>query len=249
MKRRAFLAGVGGLLAAPARAETISGATAIAGDRFKLGDQEFHLADILAPSAYRLGADGAAFFEQSRAMLAQLLNGADLRLADAAGKTRWGARVVVASRVGEETAPLQTLLAEAGAARVAPQTDGLALIDALLAAEDKARAARRGLWALKEYRPFNAQNAGRAVGAYHLVEGAVMRAARTRSRFYLNFGEDYKTDFTAGARNALYRMWAAGGFDMVALEGVRLRVRGFVENINGPSIDLKHNRQIEILNA
>ena len=63
-----------------------------------------------------------------------------------------------------------------------------------------------------------------------------MRARKIGGRFYLNFGEDYKTDFTATARSSIYNAWARDGFDLAALEGARLRIRGFVSDINGPSI-------------
>ncbi|MBL4619976.1 MAG: hypothetical protein JKX88_07755, partial [Marinicaulis sp.] len=80
---------------------------------------------------------------------------------------------------------------------------------------------------------------------YHVVEGIVVSARATRSRFYLNFGDDCRTDFTASAKSSLYRRWLRDEFDLAALEGAKVRIRGFVVDINGPSIDLTHRRQIE----
>ncbi|VAW04602.1 hypothetical protein MNBD_ALPHA05-1847, partial [hydrothermal vent metagenome] len=134
-----------------------------------------------------------------------------------------------------------------GAARVAPQSDNLELIDQLLATEEAARAARKGLWALPAYRVFDADKAGAAVGRFHLIEGKVRRIAKVKGRTYINFGADYKTDFTASAGARLYRKWAGQGFDLASLTDARLRIRGFVEAINGPSIALTHRRQIEVL--
>lgn len=248
MNRRGFLLGVAAVAAAPARGEEISDATAVAGDRFTSGDLAFHLADIRAPSAFALHADAEPYFNEARAVLRGLLAGADISVEPAAGPTRWGARVVRARRRGDGLT-LQERLVEAGAARVMPQTDDFWLIDRLLAAEEKARTDRRGLWRLDAYQVFDAAAADGATGAYHLVEGKVLRALPASGRFYLNFGADYKTDFTAGAASRLYRRWAEDGFDLAALQGARVRVRGFVEWINGPSVDLTHRRRVEVLAA
>jgi endonuclease YncB( thermonuclease family) len=248
MKRRAFLAGAAALMAAPARGETVAKAEALSGDRFMAAEKEFHLCDILAPSPYSLRDDAEPYFEGAKRACAELLNGADILIERDLGATRWGARIVVARRASD-ILTLQERLVEAGAARVAPLSDDFALIDQLLTAEDEARNARRGLWRLDPYGVFRAGAAEGAVGAFHLVEGEVLRAALAGTRFYLNFGADYRTDFTAGAASAVYRRWASDGFDLKRFEGTSVRIRGFVEAINGPSIDLSHQRQIEILDS
>ncbi|NOX83359.1 MAG: hypothetical protein GXP06_10315 [Alphaproteobacteria bacterium] len=246
MRRRAFIIGAAATMTLPAYAAPLNGAVAISGGRFVADGQEFHLADILAPSAYVLAGDGEPYFDAAKRGLERLLANASLNIKNAGPVTRWGARVVTAKRVGE-TQTLQHQLVAMGAARVAPQSDNLELIDQLLVAEDEARAARKGLWALPAYRIFDADKAGRAVGRFHLIEGKVRRIAKVKGRVYINFGTDYKTDFTASAGSRLYRKWAEQGFDVASLTDARLRIRGFVEAINGPSITLSHRRQIEVL--
>ncbi len=246
MRRRTFLAGAAAILAPSAKAEILKGAQALAGDRFQVGEEEYHLADIKAPSPYALQNEAQPYFEEARRSLARLLVGSSLTVSDAAPPTRWGARVVRADRAGDAQS-LQNQLVRIGAARVAPQTDDLVFIDELLVLESEARAARNGLWSSPAYQIFNAERAEGAVGGYHLIEGEVARAAKAKGRFYLNFGKDIETDFTASARAGLSRRWATKGLDLASLDGARLRIRGFVEDINGPSIDLKHMRQIEIL--
>lgn len=247
MRRRVFLlAGAGAaLIGAPLRAQGGGETFALSGDRFRIGEQEFILADIIAPPLYTLHDKSPAKFEESKAALDELLSAGSTKIVDVLPKTRWNARIVLA-RLNDEIT-IQEKLVAAGAARVSPQTDDLDFIDRLLTIEATARAARRGLWADNAYKIFGALDATDAIGAFHLVEGVVLRAALARSRFYLNFGENYRTDFTAGARSALYRKWRRSGFDLAALEGARARVRGFVEDINGPSIDVRHVKQIEML--
>jgi endonuclease YncB( thermonuclease family) len=246
MRRRAFIIGAAATMTLPAYAAPLNGAVAISGARFVADGQEFHLADIVAPSAYALAGDGEPYFDAAKRGLERLLANASLNITDAGPVTRWGARVVTVKRVGEAQT-LQHHLIAMGAARVAPQSDNLELIDQLLTEEATARAARKGLWALPAYRIFDADKADSAVGRFQLIEGKVRLIAKVKSRFYINFGADYKTDFTASATSRLYRKWAGQGLDLASLTDMRLRIRGFVEAINGPSIALAHRRQIEVL--
>ena len=244
MRRRNFLAGLAALAPAAATASTeFTNAKALSGARFQHGEGEYLLADVIAPPYYRLDDDKPPHFDASRMALQSLL-GAPIDVEDVLPATRWGVRRVVARDQGAGES-LQAQLVSAGAVRVAPESADHQHIAQLLELESAARAARRGLWALQSYRVFDAENANGAIGGFHLIEGVVMTAAQHGGRFFLNFGEDYRTDFTAGAASGLYRRWLKDGVDLAAFAGVRLRIRGFVEAINGPSIDLKHPLQIE----
>ncbi|WP_375206662.1 thermonuclease family protein [Hyphococcus sp.] len=244
MRRRGFLAGAAALCASNGFANMKgAGPLALSGDRFSMDGAEFMLADVTAPPLYVLGDERPPHFAPSRAALQSLLTGG-VDVEDVLPPTRWGVRPVIA-RKGTNT--LQELLTAKGAVRVAPQTDDHDFIRRLLALEKEARAALRGLWALDKYKIFDATSATGAIGAYHIIEGAVLRAEKHGSRFYLNFGDDFRKDFTAGAASRLSSRWKKDGFDLAALAGARIRARGFVEAINGPSIDLKHPLQIERL--
>lgn len=244
MRRRAFLAGVVAFGAAPSLAK--SKIAALSGARFSMDGKEYHLADILAPNPHALGADAEPYFAAARAAFQTMLRDGEIAIDRAIDKTRWGAAIVDARRAGDART-LQERVIEAGAARVAPQTDNLELIDRLLEAERAARDASRGLWRERAYRVFDAASARGAIGGFHLVEGQVRRAAMARDRFYLNFGDDFRTDFTASARRAIYRRWRDDGFDLEQLDGAHVRIRGYVRDINGPSIELEHKRQVETL--
>lgn len=247
MNRRGFLAGSASLVAAPVNAsQKLGNAKAIAGDRFRIGADEYHLVDIIAPSEYDLHRDAQPFFSKARAILDALIADTALEIIDTGARNRWGARQVSARRVGD-TSTLPERLVAKGAARVAPTSDDGDLIDRLLSAEKSARANAAGLWGLRAYQVVDAANAARAIGAYHLIEGEVKTARAVRSRFYLNFGEDYREDFTASVRSRRARTWARVGLDLETLQNVRVRVRGFVDRINGPSVELTHIKAIERL--
>lgn len=246
MRRRAFLTGIISMAPAGAVAQTVTPLpTALSGDRFSIGDTEYALADVMAPPLYTLASDAPAYFETSRQALQTKLK-ADLETKNVLSPTRWNVRRVQARPPGGELS-LQEMLVMDGAVRVAPQSDEHEFIKRLLMFEEAARNARKGLWGLPAYRIHDAANAISTIGAYHLIEGVVRRAEQFGARFYLNFGDDFRTDFTAGARSVLYRRWARDGFDLKALNAAQIRVRGFVNEINGPSIDLQHSLQIERL--
>ena len=247
MNRRGFLvAGAAGFAIGPSAFAGVASPRATAGDRFTFGDDVFVLSDVIAPSTYSLSGGPAEFAAGARAILGALLQGAELRIADTGEPTRWGERVVRADDAHSDK-NIQLALVEQGGARVYPQSDDLAFVDELLRAEVIARNEARGLWASRAYRVRSADNAGDTIGAFHLVEGVVRRAAATKRRFYLNFGADYKTDYTAGLSNKVLKKWRAASFDPARLEGEKVRIRGFVQSINGPSVDLTHMRQIETL--
>jgi len=247
MRRRAFLAGATVSLVPIARAsEPIRNAIALAGDRFSMGDEEYHLTDILAPSAFDLHRDTAPFFTEAKDVLQSLLSNNDVSIYDTGERNRWRVRIVSA-RIGVDGVTLQERLVAAGAARVNPKTDNHELIETLLSLEGTARANRTGLWALRAYCVFDAGDASGAIGGFNLVEGRVTTARAGRGRFYLNFGADYRTDFTATAPSRRARRWARDGVDLETFQDARLRVRGFVESINGPSIELGHVKAIEVL--
>ncbi len=85
------------------------------------------------------------------------------------------------------------------------------------------------------------------MNSFQLVEGRVATAANVRGRVYLNFGEDWKTDFTVLAPSSVRRMFEKKGIDLALLGGSVVRVRGWVKSWNGPMIELTHPEQLEIL--
>ncbi|MEL7488750.1 MAG: thermonuclease family protein, partial [Pseudomonadota bacterium] len=165
---------------------------------------------------------------------------------DVRERDRWGRRIVVA-RSSAADFTLQDALVERGFARVVPETNESARLRRLLASEQMARAARRGLWRRKRFAVFRADRAEGAVGAFHIIEGAPVAFAERRSRAYLNFGADFRRDFTATLPTRALKRWREQGIDPAAWIGVPVRIRGFVQWINGPSIALKHSMQVETL--
>ena len=147
---------------------------------------------------------------------------------------------------------LQGRMLEAGLARVYTFEDNRAKAREMLALEREARTARRGSWAHPFYRVREAGELARgdwrtALDSFVLVEGRVLQVGETRSRTYLNFGEDWKADFTASLEAGEREAFRRTGVDLKALEGARVRVRGWLRPYNGPAVELTHPEQLEIL--
>lgn len=144
---------------------------------------------------------------------------------------------------------VQGKLLEAGMARVYTFPDNRALAAAMLARETKARAAGRGIWVLPFYRPRAAQ-AGplmQELGTFQLVEGRVRKAAKVKGRVYLNFGANWRDDFTATLSPRAARLFSKVDLTPARIEGRLIRVRGWLRKRNGPMIDVSHPEQIEVL--
>ena len=75
----------------------------------------------------------------------------------------------------------------------------------------------------------------------------MLKAARIRGRVYLNFGDDWKTDFIVTIGVPARRMFREVGTDPLSLEGKRIRLRGWPKRYNGPMIAVTHPEQIEVV--
>ena len=134
-----------------------------------------------------------------------------------------------------------------GLARVYTFPDNRARAEGMLALEREARAARRGIWRLRYYRILGPEETRRYIGSFRLVEGAVLDAAIVRGRGYLNFGPDWRTDFTVAIARKHRRRFRRAGIDIDTLDGRRVRVRGWLAWRNGPMIEATHPEQLEVI--
>lgn len=138
----------------------------------------------------------------------------------------------------------------AGLARVYSFPDNRACLAELMASETRARLAGLGIWAEPYYTVRRADRPSELlarVGHYELVEGRVLAAERSGSRVFLNFGRLWKEDFTITIESRALRLFADAGIDPLRLETALIRVRGWVDDRDGPRIEVTHPEQIEVL--
>jgi micrococcal nuclease len=137
-----------------------------------------------------------------------------------------------------------------GLARVYSFPDNRTCLDLLFAAEGRARLSGLGIWADPYYSTRAAEKPGELLaraGQYELVEGRVLLAEKRGGRVYLNFGRSWNDDFTALIEAPALRLFAEAGFDPLVLENALVRIRGWVDDRDGPRIEITHPEQVEVL--
>ncbi|WP_416896693.1 MAG: thermonuclease family protein [Minwuia sp.] len=139
---------------------------------------------------------------------------------------------------------LQGEMLRLGMARVYSFPDNRALIDEMLQLEREARAGSFGIWSHPFYRVLTLSGLEDRAGTFQIVEGTVADAADVRGTVYLNFGADWRTDFTVAIRKPARRLFEAD--DPASWTGRALRVRGWLRERNGPMIEATHPEQIEL---
>ncbi|MDA0663591.1 MAG: thermonuclease family protein [Proteobacteria bacterium] len=142
---------------------------------------------------------------------------------------------------------IQAELLRLGMARVYSFADNRAVVSELLAFEQEARRARRGIWRHPFYYVRDAMDLAGATGGFHIVEGTVKAVATVRQWTYLNFGDDWRSDFTVSIGAKVRRLFPDTVLNPANLEGRRIRVRGWVQSRNGPMIEATHPEQIEFI--
>ncbi|MGH6663034.1 MAG: thermonuclease family protein [Rhodospirillales bacterium] len=182
--------------------------------------------------------------EEAKQSLAALTLGKEVRLSfGGTDKDRHG-RLLAHLHAGDG-AWVQGTLLEAGLARVYSFADNRALVAEMLKLEADARAAKRGIWGHPFYAVRDAAETARHIGSFQLVEGRVQKAAKVKGVVYLNFGRDWRSDFTAAVGADALKLFGKAGVDPLAFEGRVVRVRGWLKEMNGPLIAISHPEQIE----
>jgi len=142
---------------------------------------------------------------------------------------------------------VQGALLTSGFARVYSFPDNRALVREMLVQERASREADRGIWSHPYYGVLDPVASARHLDQYALVEGRVMDVAVVRGRTFLNYGSDWRSDFTVSIAARDWRRFEDSGISAEDYLGRRIRVRGWLKSRNGPMIDVTHPEQIEVL--
>jgi endonuclease YncB( thermonuclease family) len=155
---------------------------------------------------------------------------------------------------------LQHELVAKGAAYVRPRRDNHARAEDLRAIEARARAAERGLWGRREYRPLTVRRAADAALAanvnclsgaapYRVLEGRVREARVFERRASLEMeGARETAPFALVVFGESFTAW--DGAPLASLTGARVRARGPLGVYRGqPQLCLDHASQLEVLDG
>lgn len=216
--------------------------------------EEVRLIGALAPRSPDLRPDAEPWppEQQATAALRDLVLGRSVELAASGrAKDRYGRRLahLFLDENGERVWVQGRLLA-GGNARAYGLPGSFACARELLAHEAVARDKGLGLWANAAYAIRNASEA-RAVlrlrNTYQIVRGSVVRVKVTKARTYLDFGPDWRRDFSAGVEAKLLRAEPEWAKTLSGLAGKRVEVRGWIEYRGGPYIGIEDASQIAVV--
>jgi len=215
------------------------------------------LASIEAPQSALREQNRAAwpFASEANAALTALIGGRKVQLFYGGEKRdrykRAIAQIYTLTPEGKPDLWVQEEMVRLGLARVYTWAGETVDSARLYAAERRARAAGRGIWSHDFYklRGPDANALAQYVDSTQIVEGIILSAADVRGQIYLNFGVDYKTDFTITIAKKNVKNFTKSNVDLLGLEGARVRVRGWIELYNGPSIWLDDPARLEVLEA
>lgn len=138
-------------------------------------------------------------------------------------------------------------LLEEGLAVIYTKPPNVKYSDLFLKKQKQARENKKGLW--REHKTINAQKANLYINQIQTVTGTVLNTYKSKNCVFLNFGRDYKTDFTVVIFNNTLKYFKNKGINPETFyRGKTIRVTGRIKEYNGPEIVVNLPDEIEILN-
>jgi endonuclease YncB( thermonuclease family) len=188
----------------------------------------------------------------ARTALTSIIAGQTVELRQPAPATDRYGRIAAHVHVLGGTGPGQPVamaMLAGGFARVSSRVGDAACATLLLSHERVARAQKIGLWGDPTYAILRAERgsdllAGR--GQFAVAEGRVLSVRESGGTIFVNFGRRWSEALTVTISKRNERMFAAAGLPPKTLESRQVRVRGWVEERNGPRIEITRPEQIEL---
>ncbi len=141
----------------------------------------------------------------------------------------------------------QALLLSLGVARVRTTKYNFEMAKQMLSIEDKARSSGSGMWSMDEYKILSPKQAEYHIGSYQIVEGVIKSVSMRKNKLYLNFGDNWRDDFTIAVSAIDLRRFMRRKIDLKQWNGKLIRVRGWIRFYNGPYVEVDHIAQFEPL--
>jgi micrococcal nuclease len=145
---------------------------------------------------------------------------------------------------------VQESLIGAGLALGYSFADNDACINRLQAAEETARRAANGFWAdglLRVRDAADEASMAKLTNSFQVVAGKPHEVTEVRGRIYINFSDNWRTDFTISISPTARKAFPDQGAGLLQLAGREIRVRGWLKQRNGPVIHVTHPAQIEVI--
>jgi micrococcal nuclease len=144
-----------------------------------------------------------------------------------------------------DNAWVQGTLLNLGLARARTTRSNPEMAQQMYDLEEHAMKDKMGIWE-KTAAILTPEDAEKHESSFQIVEGRIESAAIKQNRIYLNFGHDWKSDFTVSIAPEDKRAFSREKLDPLQWNGQQVRVRGWIESYNGPYMEINHPAAIEL---
>jgi len=145
----------------------------------------------------------------------------------------------------EDTFVNATLLKE-GYALLYTYPPNVKYVSELTAAQKVARKEKRGIW--ESWEAISSDDAHQYINQIRTVRGTVASTYQSKKCVFLNFGDNYKDDFTIVIFNRALSSFHAQGIDPVSYyHGKTVQATGLIKEYNGPEIIVRVPEEVEVL--
>ncbi len=187
-----------------------------------------------------------------RETLVQHALGKKVKVRHAGSKTDRYGRHLAFIEIGDQAGAvsLQRKLVEMGLAQVDTPIEARQCAAPLLIEEDKARLAGAGFWAQGLFAIRNAADGAMLrglIGTFQIVQGVVADTTESRGAVTLTFGAGQKSAFSVLVDARTGKLFTPPALGAAKLKGRSIRVRGWLIYRNGPSMQITHPEQLELL--
>ncbi len=142
---------------------------------------------------------------------------------------------------------VQGMLLSLGLTRVRTTEYNPEMAEQMLRLENTARKAKAGLWEMEAYKTLSPLEAEKHIGSYQIVEGVIKSVSLRKNRIYLNFGNNWRKDFTVSISAFDRKKFTKQKIELQGWQGKRIRVRGWIDSYNGPYMEINHPERFEPL--
>jgi len=209
------------------------------------------LLNMNTPETAKRGKPAQPFADAAKSLLYDLVMGQKIKLVyQDRLKDRYNRYLAEVYRTSDGLWVNKALVA-AGMAHVYTFPDNAHNAQPLLEAENMARANKQGIWQHPRWKLLTPDTvADEHVRLFNVVEGEVRAVAKVKGTYFLNFGDDWRRDFSVEIRSSVRKKFKKAGINVAEdFLGKSVRVRGFVKPVNGSLITITHPEQLSVIDA
>jgi micrococcal nuclease len=188
--------------------------------------------------------DPKPFGEEAKEFNRRLVEGRIVRLEfDMVKKDKYG-RLLAYCFVDDKFVNAELL--KNGLAMLFTMVPNIKYVDLLVKSQEVARENGLNLWRPANIIPIAEATAH--LGELATVEGRVLKVKKTNAAVYLNFGQDYRTDFSVVIFKDNFHLFNEQKIEFTNYyQGKTVRVSGLIKEYHGPEVIVRHPSQIEII--